>query len=128
ICLEFLVSDDPFFSALDYVRYKEKIPVFHPFNEDMKLIHKELIEIEVLTKSCSWCYEEEWRIIKDGPTPLIHKFSPNILSSIIFGYQTPTADKLLIEKVIDKRVPSIQLKEVIREEKSFDLEIRPYNS
>ncbi len=32
ICLEFLVSDDPFYNILESVSYNEKIPVFHPFN------------------------------------------------------------------------------------------------
>ncbi len=128
ICLEFLVSDDPFYGSLDYVRYTEKIPVFHPFNENQNIIQKELMEIEVLTKACTWFYEEEWRIIKRGPNPFMYKFSPNILTSIIFGYQTSSDNKLLIERVINKRVPSIQLKEAFKKEKSFDLGIRPYKS
>ena len=99
---------------------------FHPFNENLDLPRKELKEIEVLVKSCSWSYENEWRIIKDGPDQCIYKFPPNILSSIIFGYQTSSADKLLIKRIIENKTPSIQLKEAIKKEKSFELEIRPY--
>ncbi len=128
ICLEFKVVDDPFFSELNYVRYVDKIPVFHPFIEDVSLAQRELVEIEVLTKSKTWCYEEEWRVIKSGPNPSIHKFPVEILTSIIFGYQTPKEDKLLIAKIIDKREASIQLKDAVKKEKSFDIEIRPYSA
>jgi hypothetical protein len=89
---------------------------------------KELIQIEVFTKSCSWSYEQEWRIIKDGPDPMLYKFPPNILSSIIFGCRTSPDDKLLIKRLIENRVPSIQLKEAIKKEYSFDLEIKSYES
>jgi len=127
ICLEFLVEDNSFFNVLDYVRYVDKIPVFHPFLEDRKLILQKLPQIEVLTKSCSWCYEEEWRVMKRGPQPDIHEFSPSALTSIIFGYQTPSSDRLLIEKIIQNRATPVQLKEAVRKENSFELEIRPIN-
>lgn len=126
ICLEFKVTDDPFWEEVEYVRYKNNVPDFHPFHNDIKFIHKELIEIETLIKSCTWSYENEWRIIKDGPYPMIHKFPSNILTSIIFGYQTSTEDKLFIQRIIEKRTTSIQLKEVVKKEKSFELEIKPY--
>lgn len=127
ICLEFSVSNDPFFDYLDYVRYTKEIPVFHGFNDDIKLIRNELKEIEVLTKSCSWSYEKEWRIITDNSSH-VQIFSPNILTSIIFSYQTSTDDKLLIENIVKNRSCSIQLQEVIKKEKSFELEIIPYKS
>ena len=126
ICLEFKVTDDSFWEELEYVHYRNEVPVFHPFHNDMNLIHKELIEIETSIKSCSWSYEKEWRIIKNGPSPIVHKFPSNILSSIIFGYQTPPKDKLFIERIIEKRTPPIQLKEVAKKDKSFELEIIPY--
>lgn len=128
ICLEFSVIKDPFFEVMDYVRYENKIPIFHPFSEDMNLILKELPIIEVLTKSCSWCYEEEWRIMKPGPNPDIHKFPSNILTSIIFGYRTQPTERLLIEKIIKDRAITVHLKEAIRKENSFELEIVPYKS
>jgi Protein of unknown function (DUF2971) len=126
ICLEFLVTNDPFFDTLDYVRYKKMIPPFHAFNENKNLIQNELKEIEVLTKSCQWSYEEEWRILKNGSP--IYIFSPEILSSIIFGCQTSSEDKIIIERAVEKRIPPIQLKEAIKKEKSFELEIKPYKS
>lgn len=125
ICFEFSVSNDPFFHYLDYVRYTNNVPVFHGFNDDIKLIHRELKEIEVLTKSCLWSYEKEWRIITDNSSNVL-KFSPNIISSIIFGYQTSNNNKLLIKNIVMKRSPLIQLMEAVKKEKSFDLEIRPY--
>jgi len=125
ICLEFNVSNDSFFDYLDYVRYSEKIPIFHGFNNDLDVIHNELKEIEVLTKSSSWSYEKDWRIITDSVSH-IQKFSPKILSAIIFGYKTSDNDKLLIEKIVSQKSPSIKLKEVFKKEKSFELEIKPY--
>lgn len=127
ICLEFKVTDDSFWKELEYVRYKNEVPFFHPFHNDINFIHKELIEIETIIKSYIWCYENEWRIIKDGPYPMIHKFPSNILSSIIFGYQASSEDKLFIQRIIEKRTPTIQLKEVVKKEKSFELEIKPYH-
>jgi hypothetical protein len=127
ICLEFLVSDDPFFEYLDNVRYTENIPIFHGFNEDIRKIQNELKEIEVLIKSLSWLYEQEWRIITDDLSH-IKKFSPNILTSIIFGYQTSNNNRLLIERIIERKNPKIQLKEAIKKDKSFELEIRPYKT
>jgi hypothetical protein len=127
ICLEFSVSNDSFYDCLDYVRYTKNVPVFHGFNDDIKLIRNELKEIEVLTKSCSWSYEKEWRIIIDNSSH-VQKFSSNILTSIIFGYKTSDYDKLVIENIIKKRSPSIQLQKVIKKGKSFELEIEPYKS
>lgn len=128
ICVEFLVSDEPFFDSLNYIHYVEKFPVFHPFGPDMNLIRKELAELEVLTKSYYWCYEKEWRIIKSDPDTFNYRFSPQSLSSIIFGYQTPVADRLLIERIISKSLSPIQLKEATKKNKSFELEVRPYLS
>jgi hypothetical protein len=128
ICLEFLVSGDPFYDILEAVTYNEKIPVFHPFNADLNLQRKELPTIQLLTKSWTWSYEEEWRIIKDGPDPMLYKFPPDLLSSIIFGCRTSSDDKLLIKRLIENRVPSIQLKEAIKKDYSFDLEIKPHES
>ena len=128
ICLEFLVSGDPFFDSLDYVRYPNTFPTFHPFHKDIQLIREELKEIEILTKSHSWCYEEEWRIIKDGPNPSNYKFSPHILSSVIFGFQTPNSDRSMIEKIVKNMTPSVKLQEAVKKNKSFELEIKPYVS
>jgi len=128
ICLEFTVNNDPFFNYLDYVRYSKAIPVFNPFKDNLIVSQQELVEFEILTKSISWFYEKEWRIIKQGPEPAFYKYPPYLLSSIIFGYQTSSEDKLMIKRVVENRESKIQLKEAIKKEKSFDLEIKPYKS
>jgi hypothetical protein len=124
ICLEFVISKDPFFDLLDYVRYQDKTPVFHAFNKNINEIHKELEVIELLTKSRTWCYEREWRILKKDPAP-INKFHTGTLSAIIFGCQTSYSNKLLIKNIIAKRETPIQLKEAVKKRKSFELEIIP---
>lgn len=122
ICLEFKFDDHLFFNTLNFVRYRRKYPMIHPFKKGR--IDAALIIDEVLTKSTSWNYEKEWRILKEGEKSL-YQFSPNTLTAIIFGCQTPYEDKLLIRNLVANRKPSVQLKEVFKMDNSFCIDIKP---
>jgi hypothetical protein len=127
LCIEFQVQNDPFFELLNCVSYPEKIPQVHPFDGDKFRTQAEIVDFEIRTKSISWSYEKEWRIIKQEPDPSFYNFGPNVLTALIFGFQTPQEDRFLVEDIVRDRKPSIQLKEAVKIEKSFNLEIRPCN-
>ncbi len=127
ICLEFKVSDDPFFEYLERVNYPDDYPLFSAFSGDMNNNGKKLIEIEVLIKSKQWSYEKEWRILTKEQDN-VQKYPAELLNSVIFGYRTSTEDKKLIEHIAKARNPQIELKQAIKKDGSFELEIVPYKN
>lgn len=78
----------------------------------------------MLTKSSSWSYEQEWRILDFENGPGTREFDPSCLSAVILGCCIPEEDR---EKVIgwvrDFPVP-VRVLEAVRSSTSFRLETK----
>ena len=92
ICIEFNGHND-FFARAQVVKYHENRPQVNRLKQN----DGEQVEIALLTKSSSWEYEHEWRIIEHNKGSGIHKFPPEALTGVILGASISSDDE---EKVI----------------------------
>lgn len=75
----------------------------------------------IYTKSKSWKYEKEWRIVY--PTGGIEIDSPGQLSEIIIGLRCNEKDKKLITRAAQRINPSIKIKKIVTKPRSYRLEV-----
>jgi hypothetical protein len=95
VCLKFDVLADPlFFSVPLPVIYQKEYPYYnHSVNQ------RELANKLILTKSDSWSYEGEVRVIKFHP-PGLHKFNKLSLVEIIFGCRSNEESIIQIKEAV----------------------------
>jgi len=94
ICLQFDILRDSIFNERQPVIYASKPPIVTYPSGDM-------IQA-VLTKSISWSYENEFRIIRADIHSRFVDIKPEALTGVIFGVMTSDKDKTLIKKWIQE--------------------------
>jgi Protein of unknown function (DUF2971) len=127
ICLEFVVPDTKFRSALQ-VQYQKEYPAF--------LLHDQNIHFKiVLVKSDDWIYEREFRLICPRFTdvkqsPLIMdgnhlQIGPEALISIIMGCQIEDEARKTIRKLVKEHAPHVRVCQAMRSMNKYRLIISP---
>lgn len=91
------------------VAYKERPPV-RPVGQT----HREQIELVLLTKTCDWQYQSEWRVLltdfpAQGQRFRDLSFHPRLLTGVIFGCRMATADREQLAAWNREREPSLEL-------------------
>lgn len=95
-CLKFnILADAEFFMTPFPVKYERKYPKYN-YIRNREGTAKFLLE----TKSIDWEYENEIRVMKQGAN--LYSFKKAALCGIIFGANTPDADKEAIKELVDK--------------------------
>jgi Protein of unknown function (DUF2971) len=102
-CLQFCATPGSgiFGSALPVI-YSDSYPEVRFFAAD----DEEQVERMLLTKYLGWSYEQEWRVIDHENGPGAQKFTPELLTAVIFGVRMSDEDK---EKIRDWLGPSANL-------------------
>jgi hypothetical protein len=136
LCLEFKYEEIPFFQDLDKVNYPkpEDYPKIRFFQNDPLAFNRnvELVHIHYYTKHEDWKYEREWRIIRqeryeDERICESIKFPEHILTGIIFGHFSSKSDQELIKELVKNREHRPKLMRAVKEERSFRLNILPFD-
>lgn len=107
--------DSPFLEArqVDYIQGDRIIGsgLDVILNTNMKEIIKKIIQSICFTKTSSWSYEKEWRIMTKRPNSIQNYddfiFYPEELESITFGVKTTQEDKDEIREIIRSKYPDI---------------------
>ena len=89
------------------------------YKSDLETFIVSLLQIHVTSKAPTWKYEEEVRIIR--PSAGLYEVPREALSHIIFGLQTPEADKSLIRSIIEKYYQNVKFGQVIRTNSDFGI-------
>ena len=119
-CLEF--PDSGIFQMAKRVIYTDAYPQANFFEKSID----ELTNDVLLTKSDSWAYEEEWRILQRDITPGVHCFGePGFLTGVIFGLLMPKKEKQKIRNWIEQGKHEVQFYQVQMREGVFGLKIIP---
>lgn len=101
------------------VRYEDSLPRltaadFAPPNSEKTL------DVLWLTKSTSWSYEQEWRVMMAKGNKDYQ--APSSLVSVIFGARMPESDRVMVAQAL-RHQPNIEFKEAILKEGEFIIEI-----
>lgn len=90
VCLQFCdhPEDPPMFSLARRVLYVAERPTieFYPYDKD------EFIQKYLLTKTCKWSVEEEWRLVDPKYTGSV-QFPPRALRAVILGSSISEGDR-----------------------------------
>jgi hypothetical protein len=121
ICLEFKVTEDPFYETLLPVRYSKRIPTIRFFKTDLESMR----DAQLLHKQSEWSYEKEWRIINVDEPAGFHKFPPHLLTGIIFGLKTSDPDKALIQELTKYRQWPVSFYRCEKANDTFTLRVVP---
>jgi hypothetical protein len=129
ICLEFSVADNPLFRTAAEVVYRKKYPRWVPCDiNDKPGMVMELI----LTKSCDWFYEEEYRLVSVQTSALnnfqqLHgdffRLPKGALKAVIMGCE---ADHKNIGAFIREHAPHLPIKKAVRSPNLYTLDIVDY--
>ena len=83
----------------------------------------------LLTKSCHWSYEEEYRLFRvRGQTedmPTHSTFAPELLDGIVLGAEISGEDEGKILEILESREPRVEVLRAERSRKSFELHTQP---
>jgi hypothetical protein len=101
-CLEFETSYPPFQNAQQVI-YSNTYPLVNPIDV---LLRRNLDSQYLLftTKSNSWDYEKEWRVMIPNGNQAI-QYNPSALSSIYFGWKMPYEHREIIHRILSKYPP-----------------------
>ncbi|MFW9929225.1 MAG: DUF2971 domain-containing protein [Candidatus Thorarchaeota archaeon] len=96
-CIQFNRSAHNPLRVMQPVEYVKEYPSFNYFDDLPGNIAKKII----LTKSCDWSYEEEWRGIQKANTEV--RYTDDMISGIIFGLRMPDQHKSEIYQIFKGR-------------------------
>ena len=121
-CLQFS-TNHKFFLLAEPVSYPLTYPNVSFFQATKDV--NEFIKMQLLTKSDSWKYEQEWRVLEfDGPRKF-YPFDVAGLTGIIFGHWMKSEDKDLIRRLTEKRDPPLQFHQAVPWKREFKMQIIP---
>ena len=122
-CLEFS-TDNELFAKVEKVDYSDQMPRFDPAQI---LLLKEVPNIEKLysTKSESWSYEREWRVIHQD-SGVKYFYPGEILTGIYFGPRVDNAALEMICTIIQGQNPNVRFWKGERVEGKFELYFREF--
>jgi hypothetical protein len=116
------------------VEYKESPSYFNIISDFAKKIIKgdnpsreKLVEDVIIsvfkTKSCKWCYEEEYRILRSTKGKI--KFLPEAIKEIILGKKASSSDKEMFNRILQsKSFNHIKKKTANFSPNAFSMEIK----
>lgn len=117
-CIQFNRSPDNPLRVTQPVEYVEEYPYFCYFDDLPGNIAKKTI----LTKSCDWSYEEEWRGIQKANTEV--RYTDDMISGIIFGLKMSDQHKSEIHQIFkDNEYITFYQAELVP--RKFKLKIEP---
>ncbi|MEX0336406.1 DUF2971 domain-containing protein [Vibrio tubiashii] len=90
-----------------------------------KLNYVDYVVKTIASKSKSWTYENEFRIISMSETNL-HSYDPSTLNEIIIGDKMPLDQQKLVTDIVKSVNSSIRLKRAKLKENSYLIEIVDY--
>jgi hypothetical protein len=117
-CLEF--NPKTYLRAAQKVIYQIEYPRLMYTGDDEN--DKALINTVLLTKSDSWDYEKEWRVIETRG-PGLYKITDSDLDGVIFGCDISNEDRSRIISLIQKRNDQLKLYEARVKQSEFGLDI-----
>ena len=129
ICLEFSVADNPLFRTAKEVVYRKEYPHWVPCDINDK---PGLVMELILTKSCDWRYEEEYRLVSVEKSALsnflqlhgdLFRLPHGALKSVIMGCE---ADHKNIGAFIRECAPGLPIKQAVRSPNLYTLDIVDY--
>ena len=126
-CVGFHTDNNDYFSEVKQVNYEKNYPKLLSSAPSNKIA-----ETIMLTKSCHWKYEKEWRKIKMLKLPNgdqlrdIQHYPENILASVIFGAKMLPESRKNLLNIITKKGIKLDLFEAKPCEHRFSLEINPF--
>jgi hypothetical protein len=121
VCLEF-TSISPLMSLAQRVHYSETRPIISQYTNVDKAIS---FERAMLTKSEHWCYEKEWRIIRNEEGFGHAKFQSKDLTGIIFGLQCQPDMVQRFREMLKDRASPISLYRAEINKKNYKISIVP---
>lgn len=124
ICLEFN-GDSGVMREAQEVIYSVIRPVIYMF--DNTTSRQKNMETALLTKSCHWRYEQEWRIARMngiGPAP----FDPDDLTGVIFGAEVSSTVKESVIAAVKRSRSRVTLYQAVPNHTTFEIDIEPYLS
>ena len=120
-CLEFKASSNtPFFGRAQNIDYSLR----YPNVSYLTASREKQMKAVLLTKAIFWKYEQEWRIIDHDGGSGSYKFSPELLTGVIFGCRMSEEHKNLIKKWIDRRQYKPIIYQAELKQRDFGLNIR----
>jgi hypothetical protein len=124
-CLEFDSSiEGTLFGEAFKVTYSSEYPTVNV----MDIAKAEEFQKALLTKFIGWDNQKEWRILKTEQEggPSHYRFSPSLLTGLIFGALMGVGDKKTILKWVDKFPTEILLYQACLNRKQYQVDIVPY--
>jgi hypothetical protein len=95
-CLGFDTSiPDGLFGRAEQVTYSQDLPVAAMVVDS----ENDIVRKMLLTKSCDWSYEREWRIIEFDNVPGLITYPPESLVEIIFGLEMDETHKAALRQL-----------------------------
>lgn len=129
ICLEFEFPDMPenLFSLCKQVRYCVDYPKldFSDFLEPGQDNTVNFINRMILTKSKSWEYEKEWRMVLPGYGDKKVNFPPHLLKAVYLGCNISKRNKNKLLKILNDRSVLPELYQCKKSTNAFSLEYLP---
>jgi hypothetical protein len=104
VCLEF-DGMSKFMAHAQEVKYSKVRDPIRPYYETQE----QMMEKALLTKSCHWTYEDEYRLLRYTEGPGLVEFRPHNLIRIIVGANADDATLDLVKGWIGERVEPLRL-------------------
>lgn len=119
-CLQFSIVPKSFSFGefLFQVKYTSSYPQISIVQD-----REELTKQILLTKSCRWEHEKEWRIIDFDKGKGVRIVPPEMLTGVIFGCEMPYEERQLIREWAKGRKIPLQFSQAMKKEKEFGLEM-----
>lgn len=101
----------------------------YPTVNIMDIAKAEEFQKALLTKFIGWKNQDEWRILKTEQEggPGHYRFSPSLLTGVIFGALMSVDDKNTILKWVDKFPTDILIYQASLNRKKYQVDILPYS-
>lgn len=128
LCIEYAVDDSWRQVGLQPVEYIEKRPEINMLDQDLEAQFAYATRV----KSPDWAYEDEWRLVAylDSKPPWTDKLTANSklklggsIRSVILGLNAKGVASEKVIETIRKKLPSIAIKRVVRDETTAGLKI-----
>ncbi|MFN3445765.1 MAG: DUF2971 domain-containing protein [Bacteroidia bacterium] len=119
-CLEFHTGIFPFVSKLKRVNYKAEFPVINGLTLLTGEDSDQFLNL-MTTKSLSWSYEKEWRLLHNKAGTL-YKYPIESLKAIYLGPRTDPILKETIQLIIKQLNPSIEIWQGVISKKEFKID------
>ena len=124
VCLQF--RNTGLISTAMRVKYSQEYPEIRFFYGSS--MYDQTVAF-LLTKSNSWSYEDEYRLLKiaginNGKLAPTERFDPQLLTGLILGSEISSKNEKLIRDLISRRTQPLSLLKAERDETSYEVRFR----